>query len=102
MSPGQIIVLDWAAQSIHKCQGASSQKADPRTLVVFLFFLCYKTLKIMNYLEDFIFKPIRKKFNIRKLHIFVFIVRIFLAVMKCVLFLFKSNLESCGISYDGL
>lgn len=56
----------------------------------------------MNFLEDFIFKPIRKKFNIQKLPIFVFIVRNFLAVMKCVLFLFKSNLENGGILYDGL
>lgn len=56
----------------------------------------------MNFLEDFIFKPIRKKFNIQKLPIFVFIVRNFLAVMKCVLFLFKSNLENGGIPYDEL
>lgn len=56
----------------------------------------------MNFLEDFIFKPIRKKFNIQKLPIFVFIVRNFLAVMKCVLFLFKSNLENGGIPYAEL
>lgn len=81
---------------------SSSQKADPQNFGGFLFFLCYKTLKIMNFLEDFIFKPIRKKFNIQKLPIFVFIVRNFLVVMKCGLFLFKSNLENGGIPYDGL
>ena len=72
-------------------------QAPTRALQVFMFSLL-EDFEDYEFLEDFIFKPIRKKFNFWNAYTCIHSNHL----LSNALFLFESNPETCDISHDGL